>query len=82
MAKTTNQVQLLTTAEAARLLGVSQRTILNWIKADAVRYVELPSSGDRPNYRIPLGDLLAAVGGTYDLAAALDELEESDEVRT
>ena len=38
---TTTEVRLVSTADAAKLLGVSQRTVVNWIKADRVRYVEL-----------------------------------------
>jgi excisionase family DNA binding protein len=64
--------RLLTTSEAADLLAVERRTVLNWIKDGAVPYVELPSVGGRRQYRIPLGGLLDALGGTYDLAGALE----------
>ena len=65
---TTTEVRLVSTADAAKLLSVSQRTVVNWIKADRVRYVELPGG----NYRIPLSDLLSALGGTFDMREAVD----------
>jgi excisionase family DNA binding protein len=67
--------QLLTTTEAAVLLKVSSRTILNWIGADTIPYVQLPSSGDRSEYRIPLQGLLSSLSGNYDLAGELRELD-------
>jgi excisionase family DNA binding protein len=67
--------QLLTTAEAAELLKVSPRTILNWIGADTIPYVQLPSTGDRNEYRIPLQGLLSSLSGNYDLAGELRKLD-------
>ena len=67
---TTMEVRLVSTADAAKLLGVSQRTVVNWIKADRVRYVELPGG----NYRIPLSDLLSALGGTFDMREVVDSV--------
>jgi excisionase family DNA binding protein len=75
MPRTRSNIRLLTTREAAELLNVNQRTVLKWIESGAVRYVELPSTGGRPTYRIPLSDLLSAVSGTFDLSAALREVE-------
>ena len=72
MAITAAQPQLLTVAQAASLLSVSDRTIRRWIEAERVPYVELPSGG----YRIPQGALLASLRGNYDLAAELKELDE------
>ena len=69
--------QLLTTGEAATLLKVSPRTILNWIHADRIPYVQLPPSGGRNEYRIPLQGLLSSLSGTYDLAAELRKLNEA-----
>lgn len=60
--------QLITTKEAAELLRVEPRTVLNWIKEDRIPYVELPGGGDRRTYRIPLGALLSSLSGTFDLA--------------
>ena len=60
--------QLLTTGEAATLLQVSSRTILNWIGAETIPYVKLPSNGGRSEYRIPLQGLLSSLSGNYDLA--------------
>jgi len=56
--------ELLTTTEAAELLKVSRRTIVNWIGADLIPYVRLPG-GD---YRIPLRPLLDSLSGSYNLA--------------
>jgi excisionase family DNA binding protein len=72
MALTAAQPQLLTVAQAASLLSVSDRTIRRWIEAERVPYVELPSGG----YRIPQGALLASLRGNYDLASELKELDE------
>lgn len=72
MATTAARPQLLTVAQAASLLGVSDRTIRRWIEAEKIPYLELPSGG----YRIPQGALLASLRGNYDLAAELDELDE------
>jgi len=71
--------RLLTTNEAASLLNVSQRTILNWIKADTIPYVELPSAGKRAEYRIPQVALLRSLSGNYDLGAELRSLDEAAE---
>lgn len=72
MAITAARPQLLTVAQAASLLSVSDRTIRRWIEADRIPYLELPSGG----YRIPQGALLASLRGTYDLAKELAELDE------
>jgi excisionase family DNA binding protein len=63
--------RLVSTGEAARLLGVNSRTVLNWIKGDKIPYVQLPG-GD---YRIPLGALVQCLPGTYDLGAELQALD-------
>jgi excisionase family DNA binding protein len=65
----TSEPQLLTTKEAARLLRVSPRTVLNWIDQDAIPYVALPSAGGRRReYRIPRHGLLRSLAANYDLA--------------
>jgi excisionase family DNA binding protein len=69
--------RLLTTAEAARLLNVTQRTIGNWIKNGSIPYIELPSNGSRKEYRIPQMALLRSLSGNYDLVAELRALEEA-----
>ena len=65
------QPKLLTTKQAAELLNVSTRTVLNWIDTDKVPYVRLPG-GD---YRIPLSGLLASLTGTYQLDEELRALD-------
>lgn len=67
--------QLLTTGEAAALLKVSSRTILNWIDADTIPYLKLPPNGGRNEYRIPLQGLLSSLSGNYDLAGELRKLD-------
>jgi excisionase family DNA binding protein len=64
--------QLLTVAQAASLLNVSDRTIRRWIEAEKIPYLELPSGG----YRIPQGALLASLRGNYDLATELRKLDQ------
>jgi excisionase family DNA binding protein len=67
---------LITTAEAAELLRVSSRTVLNWIESDAIPYIQLPSAGTRREYRIPVAALLRSLSGNYDLAADLRALDQ------
>jgi excisionase family DNA binding protein len=69
--------RLITTSEAAELLKVSQRTVLNWIERGSIPYLELPSSGERPTYRIPLQGLLSSLAGNYDLESELRRLDEA-----
>jgi excisionase family DNA binding protein len=63
---------LLTVPQAASLLGVSDRTVRRWIKAERIPFLRLPTG----EYRIPQGALLASLRGTYDLASELQQLEE------
>ena len=60
--------QLITAKEAAELLNVHVRTIHGWIDKGTIPYIELPSSGSKPSYRIPLHGLLNSLSGNYDLA--------------
>jgi len=69
--------RLITTKEAAELLHVSSRTVLNWIESEAIPYVELPSSGARHEYRIPVLALMQSLRGNYDLASDIRELDEA-----
>jgi excisionase family DNA binding protein len=61
----------VTTSEAAALLNVSKRTVVNWIHRDLVPYVRLPGG----EYRIPLGALLSSLSGTFDLSIELEALD-------
>lgn len=72
MPLTAAQPQLLTVAQAAALLQVSDRTIRRWIDAEKIPFLELPGGG----YRIPQGALLASLRGNYDLAGELRALDE------
>jgi len=71
MRQIASRPQLLTVAQAAALLNVSDKTIRRWVADDKVPYVKLPGGG----VRIPQGALLASLQGTYDLAAELDALD-------
>ncbi len=66
--------RLISIDEAAALLAVSDTTVRNWIKAEAIPYLELPPTGKRRRYRIPLQGLLNTLTGTYDLGADLEAL--------
>lgn len=68
--------QFIKVADAAALLQVSTSTIHNWIKHDAIPYIELPRArdGQRAEYRIPLRGLVASLHGNYDLERELDTL--------
>jgi excisionase family DNA binding protein len=67
--------RFLTTAEAASLLNVSQRTVVNWIHEGSIPYIELPSKGRRKEYRIPEIALLESLSGNYDLVGELRALD-------
>ncbi len=67
--------RLITTQEAASLLRVTPRTIVNWIERGSIPYLELPSGGTRKEYRIPEVALLRSLAGNFDLEAELERLE-------
>jgi excisionase family DNA binding protein len=67
-----SQPKLLSTKQAAELLNVSKRTILNWIESEKIPYLKLPG-GD---YRLPLAGLLASLSGTYRLDQEIRALDE------
>jgi excisionase family DNA binding protein len=67
-----SQPKLLSTKQAAELLNVSKRTILNWIESEKIPYLKLPG-GD---YRVPLAGLLASLSGTYRLDQEIRALDE------
>ncbi len=67
--------RLITTQEAASLLRVTPRTIVNWIERGSIPYLELPSGGTRKEYRIPEVALLRSLSGNFDLEAELERLE-------
>ncbi len=71
MPETAAAPKLLTVAQAASLLAVSEKTVRRWIDDERIPYLRLPGGG----YRIPQGALLASLGGNYELG---DELEEID----
>jgi excisionase family DNA binding protein len=72
MNRTAARAQLLTVAQAASLLNVSEKTIRRWVAAGKVPYVKLPGG----TLRLPQGALLASLQGTHDLAAELAALDE------
>jgi excisionase family DNA binding protein len=67
--------RLISVEEAATLLAVTDTTVRNWIKADAIPYVELPGTGQRRRCRIPLQGLLNTLTGNYDLASDVEYLD-------
>jgi len=71
MPQTAAAPKLITIAQAASLLAVSEKTVRRWIKGERIPFLRLPSGG----YRIPQGALLASLGGTYALGNELDELD-------
>jgi excisionase family DNA binding protein len=72
MRQIASRPQLLTVAQAASLLNVSERTIRRWVADDKVPYARLPGG----QIRIPQGALIASLQGNYDLAAETAALEE------
>lgn len=74
--QTSTRPQLITTKEAADLLRVNPRTVLNWIREDRIPYVELPGGGARREYRIPLDALLSSLAGTFNLAEAIRDWDQ------
>lgn len=69
MAQTVAAPTLITVAQAARLLVVSEKTVRRWIDDERIPFLRLPSGG----YRIPQDALLASLGGNY--ALEVDHLE-------
>ncbi len=76
--KTRLGAQLITAKEAAELLNVNPRTIHGWIEHGTIPFITLPSSGDKPSYRIPLRGLLNSLSGNYDLSSELESLLGAD----
>jgi excisionase family DNA binding protein len=72
MRQIASRPQLLTVAQAASLLSVSERTIRRWVADEKVPYARLPGG----QIRIPQGALIASLQGNYDLAAEAAALEE------
>jgi excisionase family DNA binding protein len=72
MPQTAAAPRLINVAQAASLLAVSEKTIRRWIDAERIPYLRLPSGG----YRIPVGALLASLGGNYVLGDELEQIEE------
>jgi len=71
MPQTAAAPKLITIAQAASLLAVSERTVRRWIDGERIPYLKLPGGG----YRIPQGALLASLGGNYALGDELEEIE-------
>jgi excisionase family DNA binding protein len=71
MGQTPSDPQLLTVAQAASLLNVSETTIRRWAADDEVPCAKLRSGG----LRIPRGALLTSLQDTHDLGAELVALD-------
>jgi len=50
------------TGRAAEILGISKRTLYNWIRQDKIEYVRLPNG----HYRIPQSAILKMLYGTME----------------
>jgi putative resolvase len=50
------------TGKAAEILGVSKRTLYNWIRQGKIKYVRLPNR----HYRIPQSAILKILYGTIE----------------
>jgi excisionase family DNA binding protein len=59
-----HEEQLLKPSEAARLLGVHENTILNWIRQGKIPYVRTPTG----QYLLPWSLVAQSLSGTYDLS--------------
>lgn len=71
MRQIASRPQLLTVAQAAALLNVSEKTVRRWVDDEKVPHVRLPSK----QIRIPFAALLASLQGNYDLAGEIAELD-------
>jgi excisionase family DNA binding protein len=78
MPTTASRPQLITVAQAADLLNVSDRTIRRWIENEKIPFLELPGGA----YRIPQGALLASLRGNYDLGRELRDFDDRNAART
>jgi excisionase family DNA binding protein len=63
--------RLLTTLEAADMLTVSRCTVLRWIDAGSIPYLEMPAADGGVQYRIPLQGLLSSLASLYDIEGDL-----------
>lgn len=84
MRQVASRPQLLSVAEAASLLNVSEKTIRRWVTDEKIPFVRLPSGG----IRVPQGALMASLQGNYDLSAEAKAIENrfagvgEDEIRS
>src|SRR5437867_1567212 len=73
--KIEHREQMVKPSEAARRIGVHHNTILNWIHAGRVPYVQTPTG----QYLLPWALVVQALGGTYDLSLPEPSGELSEE---
>lgn len=64
----------LTIAEAARLVGVTQEQVAEWIEQDRIPFVRTAPQRD---YLIPSTSLLFALPDLFDLPGVLRDLEQA-----
>lgn len=84
MRQTASRPQLLSVAQAASLLSVSEKTVRRWVADERIPFARLPGG----QIRIPQGALIASLRGNYDLSAEFTALEQrfdgvsEDEIRS
>lgn len=67
----TDERDLLTVREVARLLRVAESTVRKWVAAERVPFIELPGG----EYRIPRTELIRGLRGNVDLETVLGRIE-------
>lgn len=67
----TDERDLLTVPEVARLLRVAESTVRKWVAAGRVPFLELPGG----EYRIPRTELIRGLRGNVDLEGVLGRVE-------
>lgn len=83
MRQTASLPRLLSVAQAASLLSVSEKTVRRWVAGEKIPFARLPGG----QIRIPQAALIASLEGNYDLGAELTALEQrfdgvsEDEIR-
>jgi len=72
-------LRILTFAQAARYIGVSESTLRVWVSDGKLPYEELPNTrGKRPFRRIRRADVDAFLDKHYNLPSPGDELDLDD----
>lgn len=73
-----DQARLMTTAEAAEVLGLSEKTVRRWLADDRFPGAR-KTSGERGEWRIPSAEVYAAAGREGGARASVPRLWEPSE---